>query len=47
MNTESYKMYKKAKEFGKKITSDAKYKAQDDLYNKLGQRGEIFSSFQE
>ena len=31
-------MYKKAKKEGKKVVSDAKFKAYDNLYNRLGSR---------
>lgn len=39
-------MYKKTeKKEVKKVIRDAKFKAYDDVYNKLGTKGERFSSF--
>ena len=40
-------MYKNGKKEVKKVVSDVKSKAHDDLYNKLGTRGERLSSLQE
>ena len=37
---ENYEMFKKAKKKAKKVASDAKFKAFDDLYDRLGTRGE-------
>ena len=39
---ENYEMYKKAKKEAKKVVSDAKCKAYDDLYNRLGTREGYF-----
>ena len=41
-NMENYEMYKKAKKEAKKVVSDAKFKAYDDLYNRLGTREGYF-----
>ena len=35
---ENYEMYKKAKKEAKKVVSEAKCKAYDDLFNRLGTR---------
>ena len=35
-NMENYERYKKAKKEAKKVVSDAKCKAYDDLYGRLG-----------
>ena len=35
---ENYEMYKKAKKEVKRVVRDAKLKAYDDLYNRLGTR---------
>ena len=44
-NMKNYEMYKKVKKEVKKVVSDVKFKAYDELYNKLGTRegeNEIF-----
>ena len=43
-NIESYEIYKKAMKDAKKVVSYAKFRAYDDLYNRLETRGEKDSS---